>query len=768
MQDPIVNIELAKELGLLEDEYNLIIKILGRVPTYTELGIYSVMWSEHCSYKNSILEIKKLPRSGGRLLVKAGEENAGLVDIGDGLAVAFKIESHNHPSAVEPYQGAATGVGGILRDIFTMGARPIAALNSLRFGEINTPPAPSQEENKSNKNGLDRTKYLFKNVVKGIGDYGNCFGVPTVSGEIYFDESYKDNPIVNAMAVGIVKVNQIAKAVAKGEDNPVFIVGSSTGRDGIHGATFASEEISEKSESKRPSVQVGDPFTEKLLLEASLELIKSGVVVGMQDMGAAGITCSTSEMSAKGNSGMEINLDLVPVREENMSAYEIMLSESQERMLVVIEKGKEKTALKIFEKWDLNCIEIGKVTNDGRLKVHYKGKLVADVPAETLVLGGGAPVYVRESKEPEYIKKIKGLDFNSLKEPENYNEVLLKLLSSPNIANKNWVYEQYDTQVRTNTVILPGGDASVMRIKENNKALSMKTDCNGRYVYLNPYKGGLIAVCEAARNVACTGAEPIAITNCLNFGNPYKPEVFHMFREAVRGIGDACRVLGTPVTGGNVSFYNESPDYAVYPTPVIGMMGIIEDIKNVTTAFFKNDGDLIAIIGIPLNPPLKGGIVKADGIGASEYLKLIHNKVAGDAPDIDPEYEKKLQQMQLDLIRKGLIKSAHDVSDGGLAVALAECCVINRKKFIGCDVNIKFSGRKDFGLFNESQSRIIISFDKKSLKEIEEICDAGGINLTVLGKVGGNSLKINNDVNLHMEKLSDSYYNSIKQIMEGE
>ena len=783
MQDPIVNLELAKELGLMEDEYNLIIKILGRVPTYTELGIYSVMWSEHCSYKNSILEIKKLPRSGGRLLVSAGEENAGLVDIGEGLAVAFKIESHNHPSAVEPYQGAATGVGGILRDIFTMGARPIAALNSLRFGEISTPATPpipplnkggttdlsvgGVKEEPSSKNGFARTQYLFKNVVKGIGDYGNCFGVPTVSGEIYFDDSYKDNPLVNAMAVGIVKTDQVAKAVAKGEGNPVFIVGSSTGRDGIHGATFASEEISEKSESKRPSVQVGDPFTEKLLLEASLELIKSGVVVGMQDMGAAGITCSTSEMSAKGNAGMEINLDLVPVREENMSAYEIMLSESQERMLVVIEKGKEETALKIFEKWDLNCVEVGKVTNDGRLKVHYRGELVADVPAETLVLGGGAPVYVRESKEPAYLKKIKDFDFNSLKEPDDYNDVLLKILSSPNIANKNWVYEQYDTQVRTNTVILPGGDASVMRIKENNKALSMKTDCNGRYVYLNPYKGGQIAVYESARNVVCTGAEPLAVTNCLNFGNPYKPEVFHMFREAVRGIGDACRVLGTPVTGGNVSFYNESPDYAVYPTPVIGMMGIIENIKHVTTSYFKDDGDIIAIIGIPLNPPLKGGKQSFDGMGGSEYLKLIHGKVTGDSPDIDPEFEKKLQQTLLNLSRQGFIKSAHDISDGGFAVAIAECCVINRKKQIGCEVSFEYKGRKDFALFNEAQSRIIISFSESSLKEIEKFCKENNIGLNVIGKVGGKLLNINKDINLNLEKISDYYYNSIKHIMEG-
>lgn len=761
MQDPIVNLELAKSLGLMEDEYNLIIKILGRTPTYTELGIYSVMWSEHCSYKNSILEIKKLPRSGGRLLVAAGEENAGLVDIGDGLAVAFKIESHNHPSAVEPYQGAATGVGGILRDIFTMGARPIAALNSLRFGEITENSSPLGGTERSS-GGL-RTRYLFKNVVKGIGDYGNCFGVPTVSGEIYFDDSYKDNPLVNAMAVGIVKTGQVASAIAKGEGNPVYIVGSSTGRDGIHGATFASEEISEKSESKRPSVQVGDPFTEKLLMEASIELIRSGTIIGMQDMGAAGITCSTSEMSAKGNSGMEINLDLVPVREENMSAYEIMLSESQERMLVVIEKGKEDTAKKIFDKWDLNCVEIGKVTGDGRLKVHYQGKLAADVPAETLVLGGGAPVYVRESKEPAYLKSIKEFDFTSLKEPDDLNNVLLKLLSSPNIANKNWVYEQYDTQVRTNTVIMPGGDASVMRIKETNKALSMKTDCNGRYVYLNPYKGGLIAVCESARNVACTGAEPVAVTNCLNFGNPYKPEVFHMFREAVRGIGDACRVLNTPVTGGNVSFYNESPDYAVYPTPVIGMMGIIDNIENVTTSYFKDEGDLIAVLG----KPLTGGKQSFDGIGGSEYLKLIHNKVTGDAPDIDPEFEKSLQKTLLDLIRKGFIKSAHDTADGGFAAAIAECCVMNRKNFTGCEVNFEYNERKDFALFNEAQSRIIISFDEKSLTEIKKTCKTNGININVIGKVGGKSLKINRDINLNLEIIGDSYYNSIKNIMES-
>lgn len=746
MQEPEVTPELAKTFGLMEEEYNRILEILGRKPSYTELGIYSVMWSEHCSYKNSILEIKKLPRSGGRLLVGAGEENAGLVDIGDGLAVAFKIESHNHPSAVEPYQGAATGVGGILRDIFTMGARPIAALNSLRFGSI------------SNKdNDVTRTKYLFKNVVKGIGDYGNCFGVPTVGGEIYFDESYRDNPLVNAMAVGIVKHDEVAKATAKGVGNPVFIVGSSTGRDGIHGATFASEEISEASEAKRPSVQVGDPFTEKLLLEASLELIKSGVVVGTQDMGAAGITCSTSEMSAKDGMGMDINLDLVPAREENMSAYELMLSESQERMLVVIQKGKEDIAKQIFEKWDLNCVEIGTVTKGPDVKVTYHGNVVAEVPANTLVLGGDAPVYVRESKEPAYLKEVQNFDESVLAEPGDLNKVLIGLLSTPNITNKNWVYEQYDTQVRTNTVIMPGGDASVVRIKGTTKALAMKTDCNGRYVYLNPYKGAMAAVCESARNVACTGAEPLAITNCLNFGNPYKPEVYHQFREAIRGIGDACKKLNTPVTGGNVSFYNESPDYAVYPTPTIGMVGLIEDIECMTTSFFKNEGDSIALIG---------NYNSSTSIGGSEYLKQQYGLVKGDAPEIDLDTESNLIKTLVALSKAKSISSAHDISEGGLAVAIAESCLINRTLPIGCSVNITYNGRPDFHLFSESHGRAIISFNNENENKIKEICSKNNTGFMKIGKVGGSFIAINNEVKIPLEIAKDAYYNSILKIME--
>jgi len=751
MENPTVNLELAKELGLLEEEYNRILSILGRIPTYTELGIFAVMWSEHCSYKNSILKIKTLPRSGGRLLVSAGEENAGLVDIGDGYAIAFKIESHNHPSAVEPYQGAATGVGGILRDIFTMGARPIAALNSLRFGLIENPSLPTS---KSDEN-IRRSKYLFKHVVKGIGDYGNCFGVPTISGEIYFEDCYQDNPLVNAMAVGIVKHNQTASAKASGVGNPVFIVGSSTGRDGIHGATFASEEITEKSESKRPSVQVGDPFTEKLLLEATLEAIRAGVVEGIQDMGAAGITCSSSEMSAKAKTGMKLNLDNVPLRDTNMSAYEIMLSESQERMLVVIKKGMEEKAKKIFERWDLNCVQFGEVTDDKLLKVYHNGKLEAEIPSFELVLGGGAPVYERETKEPEYLKDTRNFNPYSIPEPENYNNILLQLLSSPNIANKKWVYEQYDTQVRTNTVVLPSGDASVVRIKKTNKAIAMKVDGNARYVYLNPYRGGMIAVCESARNVACVGAKPLAITNCLNFGNPYNPEVYYQFSEAIRGIGDACRTLETPVTGGNVSFYNQSRDYAIYPTPVIGMIGLIQDVSKIVTSMFKNIGDSIFVIG-----------TNKYEIGGSEYLKRIHNLCAGDAPEIEPQTELKVINFLLQLIDKQLINSAHDVSEGGLLVALAESCIIDEKNPLGCKVSFDTYKRRDFDYFGESQSRIIISSKSESESEIFNIAKLENIPIKKIGTVVDKNFEVNNDINIDINTLLEAYHFSLSKIMD--
>lgn len=748
MKEPEVTLELAIEHGLNKEEYERILKILSRTPTFTELGIFSVMWSEHCSYKNSIAQLKTLPRSGGRLLVGAGEENAGLVDIGDGLAVAFKIESHNHPSAVEPYQGAATGVGGIMRDIFTMGARPIASLNSLRFGTLDDA----------------RTRYLFAGVVKGIGDYGNSFGVPTVAGEVYFDESYQGNPLVNAMAVGIVRTNTFASAVAKGEGNPVMIVGSSTGRDGIHGATFASEELSEKSESKRPSVQVGDPFTEKLLLEASLEIIRKGYLIGIQDMGAAGISCSTTEMSAKGKSGMKINLDKVPLREEGMSAYEIMLSESQERMLCVVKKGYEDRVSEVFEKWDLHCEIIGEVINDDKLLINYKGKLEAEMPPFELVLGGGAPVYTREQKEPSYIKEKRAFDFFTLPEPKNIQETFLKIFSSPNIASKRWVYEQYDSMVRTNTIVGPGCDSAVIYIKGTTKALAMKTDCNARYVYLNPKEGAKIAVAESARNIVCSGGIPLAITNCLNFGNPYKPEIYWQFAEAIAGMGEACRFFETPVTGGNVSFYNESPDpdkvgtgRAVYPTPTIGMLGLVEDLSHITTSYFKNEGDLIYILG-----------EDKEELGGCEYLKVIHKKVEGDCPQINLKTEKKLQETVLELIRRKLINSAHDISEGGIVCALAECCIINEEKMLGAEVTIPIKSRIDFSYFSETQSRIIVSVSKNKKDEFEKLLLVSGQPFIKIGKVGGSSLIVNDDINVTLDEIADLYYNTIPRIMSGE
>ena len=742
MIEPEVTIELAIKHGLTVEEYNQIIEILGRVPNYTELGIFSVMWSEHCSYKNSIAELKKLPRTGERLLVEGGEENAGLVDIGDGLAVAFKIESHNHPSAVEPYQGAATGVGGIMRDIFTMGARPIAALNSLRFGNLDNP----------------RTRYLMKGIVKGIGDYGNSFGVPTVAGDTYFDDCYNENPIVNAMSVGIVKHSEIARGVAKGEGNIVMIVGSSTGRDGIHGATFASEEISKESENKRPSVQVGDPFTEKLLLEATLEAIKAGLVVGIQDMGAAGITCSTSEMSARGKSGMIINLDNVPVREKNMSAYEIMLSESQERMLVVTTPENQGALKKIFNKWELNCGAIGSVTNDHRIKVSYQSKQVANIPANNLVLGGGAPIYYRETKEPDYIHEARIFDLSSLPEPKDYNDCLLKLIQSPNICSRRWISTQYDTMVRTDTMVETVGDAAIVRLKGTNKALAMKTDCNPRYVYLNPYEGSKIAVAECARNVVCVGAKPLAVTNCLNFGNPYKPEIFWQFKESIRGITDACCALKTPVTGGNVSFYNENPDGAIYPTPVIGMIGEINDGAKVVSADFKNPGDVIIVLG------------ETHGhIGGTEYLKIHHNMVCGDSPSLDLIVEKNLQMLCLEIINQGLINSAHDISEGGLAISLAECSIFssNKGNQLGTQIDFHIDIRKDLYLFGEDQSRIIISADPINISVIKSLSDYFHIKYEIIGKVIKGTFQINNCINLDVAELAGYYNDILKRRVEA-
>jgi phosphoribosylformylglycinamidine synthase len=749
MNEPTVNLDLAKQHGLLEEEYQKILDILGRVPTYTELGIFSVMWSEHCSYKNSIAVLKTLPRSGGRLLAKAGEENAGLVDIGDGLAVAFKIESHNHPSAVEPYQGAATGVGGIHRDIFTMGARPIASLNSLRFGN------PSDSH----------VRYLLDGVVRGIGDYGNSFGVPTVAGEVYFNPCYQGNPLVNAMSVGIVEHHKIARAIASGEGNPVLIVGSATGRDGIHGATFASEEISEESESKRPSVQVGDPFAEKLLLEATLEAIATGYVVGIQDMGAAGLTCSSSEMSARaiektGKGGMELNLDLVPTRETNMTAYEIMLSESQERMLIVAEKGREQALIDIFEKWDINAVVIGKVTSDGMLRVKHHGNIVAEIPASSLVLGGGAPVYYREAKE-----KKPNTNFPTLKKDSeiNFEKEILKLLAHPNIASKRWVYTQYDSMVRTNTAVAVGAsDAAVVRIKGTKKALAMKTDCNSKYVYLNPRKGGKIAVAECARNVACTGARPLGVTNCLNFGNPYKPDVYFQFKEAVAGMGEACLAFDTPVTGGNVSFYNETlidgKATAVFPTPTIGIVGLLEDVTKAVTATFKHEGDIVMLLGES----------KLD-LNGSQFLEQYYNELGNDAPFIDLIAEKKLQDLLIELAEKQLLQSAHDVSDGGIVIALIESAIMDETHQKGATVNFDATG--DFGvqeiLFSESQGRVVVSVKREQVERVQTLARNSGVPCQRIGEVKATHVEIavngKSVLNHSLQHLADIYFNAVER-----
>ncbi|KPK74593.1 MAG: phosphoribosylformylglycinamidine synthase [candidate division Zixibacteria bacterium SM23_73] len=750
--EPQVTPELVKDHGLSEEEHKRIVEILKRELTYTELGIFSVMWSEHCSYKNSIAMLKTFPREGKSLLAKAGEENAGAVDIGDGLAIIFKIESHNHPCAVEPYQGAATGVGGIMRDVFTMGARPIACLDSLRFGDLSSP----------------RVRYLFDGVVRGIGDYGNCFGVPTVGGEVYFDDSYTGNPLVNPMSIGIVKVDQMATATAKEPGSPVLIVGASTGRDGIHGVTFASEEISEKSEERRPSVQIGDPFMEKLLLEASLEIIKENLIVGIQDMGGAGISCSTSETAARGKSGIEIDVSLVPAREENMTPYEIMLSESQERMLVIAKKGYEKRVQEIFTKWGLNSKIIGKVTVDKMLRVKNKGKVVAEIPAASLVLGGGAPVYVRERTKPKYLEETSRLNFSEIKIPEDFNAVLLELLVSPNIASKRWVYEQYDTTVRTGTVVGPRSDACVIRLRKTNKAIAATTDCNGRYCYLNPRMGGRIAVAEAARNLVCSGAKPLAITNCLNFGNPYDPEVYWTFAGCVTGMGEACRTFDTPVTGGNVSFYNEDPQRTVYPTPVVGMVGLIEDVKHITTQWFKDEGDVIVLLG-----------ETKEELGASEYLKVIHNLVKGDTPNLDLEEEKKIQDTTLEMIRKGLIKSAHDCSEGGLAVTLAESC-ISSPNLVGADIKLvgnpakggEENVRPDALLFGESQSRIVVTTQEKDLPTLKKIASQHKIFFSEIGRVGGEKLKISTTsgeivlIDLPVTKLLHLYEHAIERLME--
>jgi phosphoribosylformylglycinamidine synthase II len=713
----LTTIETAKDLGLLPEEFERIKEILGRVPNFTELSIFSVMWSEHCSYKNSITWLKTLPKDGPRMLAKAGEENAGLVDLGDGIGCAFKIESHNHPSALEPYQGAATGVGGINRDIFTMGARPIAQLNSLRFGDLS----------------LDRTKWLIKGVVKGIGDYGNAFGIPTVGGELFFDDCYNVNPLVNAMSAGIVKAGETVSATSYGVGNPVYIVGSATGKDGIHGAAFASKDITEDSVNDLPAVQVGDPFQEKLLLEATLEVIKTGAVVGMQDMGAAGIICSNSEMSAKGEHGMRIDLDKVPMRQEHMKPYEILLSESQERMLIVVHKGREKEVEAVFDKWDLNCAIIGEVTDTKRLLYYMNGELVADVPADDLVLGGGAPVYTREYREPAYYQKNQQFKIEDVKEPADLTEVAEHLISHPNIASKRWVTKQYDSMVGVSTMTTNRPcDAAVVSVRGTDKAIALTVDCNSRYVYADPQKGCAIAVAEAARNITCAGGEPVAITNCLNFGNPYKPEVYWQFVGAIKGMSEACTKFETPVTGGNVSFYNQSSDEGpVFPTPTIGMLGVLDDVSTLTTSDFKQPGDLIYLIGESVND-----------IASSQYLASYHKISSAPAPYFDLDKEYDMHQVIKQLIKHQVIQSAHDVSDGGLFITLVESAMPNG---LGFEIESDSSIRKDAFLFGEAQGRVVVSISPEEQERFIELMATSEVDFSLLGTVSNGYLTIDEE-----------------------
>ena len=734
-------LEQAIDLGLRADEFEMIKEILGRTPNFTETAIYSVMWSEHCSYKNSILWLKTLPKDGPHMLVKAGEENAGLVDIGDGMGCVFKIESHNHPSALEPYQGAATGVGGINRDIFTMGARPIAQLNSLRFGNIER----------------DRTKWLVKGVVKGIGDYGNAFGIPIVGGEVAFDDSYNTNPLVNAFSAGTIDTTKMISATAKGPGNPVFIVGSSTGKDGIAGAAFASKDITEDSASDLPSVQVGDPFMEKLLLEATMELSETDAIVGMQDMGAAGITCSTCEMSAAGGVGMEIDLDKVPTRQLNMLPYEILLSESQERMLVVVQKGKEQIVKDIFDKWDLHAEEIGVVTDTQRIRYYMNGEQVGDVPAESLVLGGGAPQYEREYKEPAYYQEYKKFDINSIEQPEDLKKVADAMLAMPNIASKRWVYEQYDSMVgtRTMTTNVPA-DAGVVNIKGTNKALAMTVDCNSRYVNADPEVGTMIAVSEAARNIACSGGEPSAITNCLNFGNPYNPESYWQFVGAIKGMSAACLKFSTPVTGGNVSFYNQSVingvEVPVFPTPTIGMIGILEDKNKLMSLDFKDKGDLIFLIG-----------KYEEDISSSEYLANYHKVKASPAPYFDLDYEYRVQSVTKELIQHDLINAAHDVADGGLYVSLVE---MSLPRELGFDIVTDSEIREDAFLFGEGQGRILVTVSEDQEDLFLEHMVNSKVNFTLLGHVTKGKLVVDEQHFGFVDDAKEIYNNALGKLLQ--
>ncbi len=734
-----ITVQTAAQLRVTAEEFELIIKKLGRTPNFTELCSFSAMWSEHCSYKNSIKWLKTLPRDGKKMLVKAGEENAGLMDIGDGYGVVFKIESHNHPSAIEPFQGAATGVGGINRDIFTMGARPIASLNSLRFGNLKEA----------------KTQHLLAGVVHGIGHYGNCFGVPTVGGEVYFENCYHTNPLVNAMSIGILRNGETISATAHGKGNPVFFVGSATGKDGIGGASFASADITADSAEDLPAVQVGDPFQEKKLLEACLEVIKTGALIGMQDMGAAGIICSTSEMSAKGNSGMRIDLDKVPARQKGMKAWELLLSESQERMLMVVEKGKEDAVLDIFKKWDLPCCEIGEVTDDGLLHFYLNGNLEAQLPAFELVLGGGAPQYERPYTEPEYFKKIEAFNADTIPVPENLKAIAQRLIQLPNIASKRWVYVQYDSTVGAgNAGTNAPSDAAIVLAKPTAKALALTTDCNSRYVFADPYKGAMIAVAEAARNIVCSGGQPLGVTNCLNFGNPYDPEVYYQFVHAIRGMGEACVKFNTPVTGGNVSFYNQGPDGPVYPTPTIGMVGLLESVDDKMTMDFKQEDDEIYLVGTARND-----------INSSEYLHKIHGVEYSPAPYFDVEEEFEVHRTIEKLISKKLISSAHDISEGGLFVTLMESCF---NLDLGFEITAAADGiRADAFWFGESQSRVLVSVSKENRNDFNMLLEKMEMTITYLGTVTSGKININGEDWGQVSEWKDKYDHAIANLLAG-
>jgi len=728
----------AAEHGLTAEEFARICDALARAPNFTELGVLSVMWSEHCSYKSSRPLLKNLPTRGPRVLQGPGE-NAGVIDIGDGVAVAFKIESHNHPSFVEPYQGAATGVGGILRDVFTMGARPIANLNSLRFGSFDHP----------------RTRYLVNGVVAGIGGYGNCIGVPTVGGEVYFDAGYNENILVNAFTLGVVRSDRIFRACAAGVGNPVMYVGSKTGRDGIHGASLlASAEFSGAAEEKRPTVQVGDPFTEKLLLEACLELMEKDAIVAIQDMGAAGLTSSSVEMAGRGGTGISIDLNKVPLRETNMTPYEILLSESQERMLIVARAGAEDAVRQVFSKWDLDASVIGQVTDDGHLRVKFGGEEVAHLPIALLT--DAAPAYVRPAAPPADFEERQELQLDHIPLPGDYNQTLLTLLDSPNIASKQWVYRQYDYLVRSNTVVEPGSDAAVIRIKGTRKGIALSVDCNSRYCALDPYVGAMIAVVEGARNVVCAGATPLGITDCLNFGNPEKPAIMWQFAEAVRGIRDACVALGVPVVSGNVSFYNETEGHAIPPTPTIAMVGLLEHVEHHMTQWFKTEGDVIVLLGRT-----------REELGASEYLALAHGLVRGAPPWIDLEVEKQVQRVCLSAIAEGLVRSAHDVGEGGLAVALAECCTSGPGPALGAVIELEGAIRPDALLFGESQSRIVLSLRRRHLGRVRELAAAAEIPLAVLGEVRGRRLVIGPLIDVGVQEMQETWTRALPRRMAG-